>query len=1267
MSYLKNFIYLLIISTCAYAQDTHVYWDYNTETVSSEEFNDDHIYGFPFWYSSNGDACVDIPEENYYICLANIHENYCSEDSNIDIAFVKINYDGEEIDRNYICEFDQYISGSDDARAISYSNGNLYIVAYISIDGDYYPEIEGGVSDYNQYLMKFDLNGNMEWVRVFDYCGQDTSNPGYCNNIEFRDLEVDVDGNAIILGKAENVNHNNVGGDIYYISKYLSDGSIAWISMHHMSYEFLSNDCYPANYEGESKDIHIDEYNQLFFVGEGRCNNDIYPMLGKMELENGTVEWVKNLLEEGMFFTPDDLNTVSALPNGNIFLGGGMSGTPTIAIVDDMGNYVNYRFLSECYTEPTNVCNGQVYDSVVTPDGNISFVGTGNFTDESWLGAQGFLMTVDSNLDFISNSTYGTPLTSESDQIMDILYSSNGSFLLAGKHSPGGYQNGVLYNVSYKSGCSDIYSCNYDEYVDYDDGSCWQSQDSCTCDDPIGAGDDICGECNGNGYDTCDNDNDGTSNYDQWGYGAYNIELEDIPNDYGGGLYMTFNKSFYDQDDANRNEFYTIERYDDAGWVSLNSISAYNQETYTTEVSTQFDASETQFRVIATMDEGTFISTSNGSGTSVDNLTILGCMDIDACNYYSQATLDDGSCTYNDYGYECDGTLSEGFVELWNVPYSIETTTSLDLVSTGLSGTIPTDLGELVNLTYLNLGYNNLTGEIPSEIGNLINLDQINLYGNELTGSIPEEIGNLRNLISIDLYDNNLTGEIPPEITNVTTLIRIQLDNNQLTGSIPEDIGNLTNLDMLYLHNNQLSGTVPESICSIYSNLNALTLDNNKLCPVYPSCITLDIGNQDISECVIPGCTDENACNYWSLATIDDGTCFMGYDYCIDLDDDGFGDPEYIYTQCEYTDPNPLYVDNCDDICPDDNGVNVDSDGDGVCDDSDACPLDADDDSDSDGVCYNDEIFGCSDMSACNYDDTVTESDDSCTYAEANYDCDGNCVVEFDCSGECGGSAVGCAPGITSITDVPDDQGGRVYISFTSSLFDSDGVFRSEIYSVERSDNNQWVNVLSGSAYNDTDYTYEVTTLVDSTGTSDGTTSFRVIANMDEGVWISDEATGYSVDNIAPSTPGNFTSFYEDEVIVLNWDHVDDYDFDYYTVLRDGELVVETTESTYTHTPDTDQIELTYTLIANDINDNESTSTTTEVLQTNYSAGDINQDNNYNIFDIVLLIDVILDNYYGGQTPSTFVIWACDINDDGSIDVIDIINLVNQIMDINLN
>jgi hypothetical protein len=47
----------------------------------------------------------------------------------------------------------------------------------------------------------------------------------------------------------------------------------------------------------------------------------------------------------------------------------------------------------------------------------------------------------------------------------------------------------------------------------------------------------------------------------------------------------------------------------------------------------------------------------------------------------------------------------------------------------------------------------------------------------------------------------------------------------------------------------------------------------------------------------------------------------------------------------------------------------------------------------------------CSDDSACNYVENTDYDDGSCTYAEENFDCDGNCQLEYDCAGECGGSA----------------------------------------------------------------------------------------------------------------------------------------------------------------------------------------------------------------------------------------------------------------------
>ena len=54
----------------------------------------------------------------------------------------------------------------------------------------------------------------------------------------------------------------------------------------------------------------------------------------------------------------------------------------------------------------------------------------------------------------------------------------------------------------------------------------------------------------------------------------------------------------------------------------------------------------------------------------------------------------------------------------------------------------------------------------------------------------------------------------------------------------------------------------------------------------------------------------------------------------------------------------------------------------------------------------SDIVCGCMEQTACNYNADATNDDGSCTYAAANFDCDGNCLVAVDCAGECGGTAV---------------------------------------------------------------------------------------------------------------------------------------------------------------------------------------------------------------------------------------------------------------------
>ena len=51
--------------------------------------------------------------------------------------------------------------------------------------------------------------------------------------------------------------------------------------------------------------------------------------------------------------------------------------------------------------------------------------------------------------------------------------------------------------------------------------------------------------------------------------------------------------------------------------------------------------------------------------------------------------------------------------------------------------------------------------------------------------------------------------------------------------------------------------------------------------------------------------------------------------------------------------------------------------------------------------CENIEIQGCTDETACNYDDLATEDDGSCEYPDLGYDCSGNCLEDLDDDGLC--------------------------------------------------------------------------------------------------------------------------------------------------------------------------------------------------------------------------------------------------------------------------
>ena len=150
---------------------------------------------------------------------------------------------------------------------------------------------------------------------------------------------------------------------------------------------------------------------------------------------------------------------------------------------------------------------------------------------------------------------------------------------------------------------------------------------------------------------------------------------------------------------------------------------------------------------------------------------------------------------------------------------------------------------------------------------------------------------------------------------------------------------------------------------------------------IYPSetylncggeCFNDQDGDQICDELEIAGCTDSSACTLEIEATDDDESCYYTSTWYEDIDGDGLGDAELLAESCDQPEG---FVSN----------------------DTDICPNDPENDSDGDGVCESDEILGCTDEIACNFDDEATEEDESCIYLIEDCDtCDDGVVIDND-------------------------------------------------------------------------------------------------------------------------------------------------------------------------------------------------------------------------------------------------------------------------------
>ena len=180
--------------------------------------------------------------------------------------------------------------------------------------------------------------------------------------------------------------------------------------------------------------------------------------------------------------------------------------------------------------------------------------------------------------------------------------------------------------------------------------------------------------------------------------------------------------------------------------------------------------------------------------------------------------------------------------------------THLYLYANQLTGAIPPEVGQLANLTSLNLSSNQLTGAIPPEVGQLANLTSLNLSSNQLTGAIPPEVGQLANLTSLGLAFNELTGAIPPELGQLAKLRVLNVRVNQLTGAIPAALGQLANLEVLDLVGNELTGPIPPALAQLV-HLRVLNLRANQLTScIPPALLRMQFEESDLDRLELPDC-----------------------------------------------------------------------------------------------------------------------------------------------------------------------------------------------------------------------------------------------------------------------------------------------------------------------------------------------------------------------------------------------------------------------------
>jgi len=552
-------------------------------------------------------------------------------------------------------------------------------------------------------------------------------------------------------------------------------------------------------------------------------------------------------------------------------------------------------------------------------------------------------------------------------------------------------------------GCTDSGACNFDPAADSDDGTCEYTscagcaiEGFCNYDPNVTIHDgDLCD------YLSCCGDPAAT-NYDpdilpQLTFGCTYGQTAGMP--YFSDCTLPFACNYLEPDPC---EFDSCAGCTDPGACNYNPDATLSTTTCTYPVDV--------FGVDHVDCNGNCLNDENGNGVC-DEVETSGCTDSGACNYDVQATSDDGSCEF----LSCSGCTDQAAC---NLDAEATINDGSCEYSTCAGCTDPTacnyDAGAVLDAGCLH----------PED---LFGLDFLDCDGNCLNdadgdGTCDEaEVPGCTNLAACNYSSDATEADGSCDFDSC-----YGCTDNTACNFDPA----VTELEEGACDYATCAGCMDGAAC----NYDALaTLDLGCL---YPAAAHLDClgnclndadGDGVCDEFEVPGCGDVMACNFSLDATDDDGSC--DYASCAGCTNPG---------ACNYDAAASLNDGSCDYLtcqgCTDPDACNFLSDAtvdDGSCiypldifnDPSLDCTGGCASDADGDGICDIDEVRGCMDSGACNYDAQAEFDDESCEYASCagctipgscNYNSDaqidnGTCSTPvtlygsdaYDCLGQC--------------------------------------------------------------------------------------------------------------------------------------------------------------------------------------------------------------------------------------------------------------------------